>query len=416
MLNSTIDGSTVKLYEQRLNFKDGLQTWKYIWAPNGLDMSFDVEFTVFAARDNPNVGATRMAVTPLGRDANVTIVDLIDGRSAVRSDLVDSGLLQDSTTMFVATSPNGLPSIKAYTFSTANVSNVYTDESSRKASVFTDGNDKSVGQQWDAALVDGKQAVFTKTIGVVSSDGFGNPKSEALRMSTEASRKGWDQLLRKHTRVWNKLMDPKFTADYRDPVTGKLPANQTILEMLQVEAIASRYWLLLNLLPDNGKGLNVHGVSVGGLASSAYGGMLFWDQDFWMYPSIAVTNPEYARQILNARVKQFKQARANAQEPYVQAKYGFGPMAALYPWTAGRFGNATATGPVLDYEYHVNFVIALSMFIDLAITSDDAYFKEHYWPVVEGIGHTAATLLKKDGNGYSVFNMTDPDEYAVSPL
>jgi trehalose/maltose hydrolase-like predicted phosphorylase len=50
----------------------------------------------------------------------------------------------------------------------------------------------------------------------------------------------------------------------------------------------------------------------------------------------------------------------------------------LYPWTSGRYGNATSTGPALDYEYHINYVIALSMLKDRAITGDEKHFKEHF--------------------------------------
>ena len=76
-----------------------------------------------------------------------------------------------------------------------------------------------------------------------------------------------------------------------------------------------------NLLPDDGFGSNVDGTSVGGLSSSACSRMLFWDQDFWIYDPIAITNPDYARQILNSRVKLYSQALSNAQADYVQEKY-----------------------------------------------------------------------------------------------
>ena len=76
--------------------------------------------------------------------------------------------------------------------------------------------------------------------------------------------------------------------------------------------------------------MNVDGVSVGGLSSSAYGGLLFWDQDFWMYDPIAITNPDYARQILNARVTLYEQAKRNVQADYVQERYLFNNKSILY--------------------------------------------------------------------------------------
>jgi trehalose/maltose hydrolase-like predicted phosphorylase len=144
--------------------------------------------------------------------------------------------------------------------------------------------------------------------------------------------------------------------------------------------------------------------------------MGFWDADTWMFPAIAPTWPHLGRQFVEARLKQFPQALRNAQVPYVQEKYGFDNQSAIFPWTAGRFANATATGPVLDYEYHVNPGIALMCFNYLAITGDDHYFQEKLWPMVNAIGHTITTLLFRNGSGWSISNMTDPDEYAVCVL
>jgi len=117
--------------------------------------------------------------------------------------------------------------------------------------------------------------------------------------------------------------------------------------------------------------------------------------------------------VLKSRLKMFPQAKKNTQMLYVQEKYRFNNKTALYPWTSGRFGNATATGPVMNYEYHVNTDIAISMFQYLAITGDEAYFENELWPVVESIGQSMVTLMVKDGAKWSIRNMTDPDEYAV---
>lgn len=171
--------------------------------------------------------------------------------------------------------------------------------------------------------MDGETAVFEKFISVTSTDHLKFPKFKAISESQKAYRDGWEKVLAEYTEAWNRLMTRNQMADYRDPITGKLPENDGVIEALQIEAVASRYYIMQNLFPDDGSGLNVDGASVGGLSSSAYGGMLFWDQDFWIHDPIAITNPNYARQILNARVKLYSQALSNAQADYVQEKYKF---------------------------------------------------------------------------------------------
>lgn len=66
---------------------------------------------------------------------------------------------------------------------------------------------------------------------------------------------------------------------------------------------------------------------------------------------------------------------------------------------------------MIDYEYHLNSDIALSMFWYRSVTGDEIWFMEEAWPVVKSIGDAFVTLLQKDGDGFSIFNMTDPDEY-----
>ncbi|APA14660.1 hypothetical protein sscle_13g094300 [Sclerotinia sclerotiorum 1980 UF-70] len=106
----------------------------------------------------------------------------------------------------------------------------------------------------------------------------------------------------------------------------------------------------------------------------------------------------------------YAQAKANAQEAYVQEKYKFDNDSVLYSWTSGRYGNATETGPTLDYEYHINTDVAKMMLDYRGITNNEEYFKEELWPVVESVGHTIEGVLQKDDQGkWNIWDMTDPD-------
>ena len=417
VLNATVDPDSCYNYTKSLNLRDGLNHWSFVWHPTDTIGPIHVEFVTFISREEANAAATEVRVTPLGGNVNASINDLLDGRSAQRSYLLQKGMLPETQQIYVGVHPEGLPNVMVYIHSTANVSNGYTVDSSRK--MVTTENNMTVGQQWDVHLIDGETAVFQKFIGVASSDKFPLPAMTAEAASSRAAARGWDSLLSGHTKAWNQLMDRSLIDDYRDPSTGKLPEDPFI-RTLQAAAVMNRYVTLSNLQPEDGKNLNDAGVAPTGLFSDSYGGMIFWDQDLWIMPSVTVTSPEYAIQIPKSRRKLYEQAKANAQMDYVKhgvnTRYDFDNQTVLYPWMNGRFGNATATGPAKDYQYHLNTDIALSMLQTRRVTGNDILFREEFWPVIKSVAHSMTTLLQRDGNGWSVFNSTDPDEYAVCSI
>jgi trehalose/maltose hydrolase-like predicted phosphorylase len=414
VLNSSVNPETISSYRKIWNLQDGVTQWNYVWQPKDTHVSFDIEYMVFISREYPNVGATQLRVTPRGGNYKASIVDMLDGRSAQRSHLVKKEMLSEVPQICAGVHPEGLPNVTAYIVSTTNVDNGYTVDSSRR--MVSSEDDMTIGQEWDVQLVDGETAVFQKFIGVASSDKFESPSIKAEESSLTAANDGWNVTLSSNIKAWNILMQRNLVADYRDPSTGKLPEAPPFIGKLQAAAVVDRFIILSNLLPEDGKGLNDVGVCPTGLASDSYGGMIFWDQDLWIKPSVAATSPEYSVQIPKSRAKLLKQAKANAQMPYVTneaPRYDFDEEAVLYSWVNGRYGNATATGPAKDYQYHLNTDVALSMLQTRRITGNETLFREEFWPVVKSVAHTITTLLQEDGDGYSIFNVTDPDEYAL---
>ena len=415
VLNSTVDRDTISDYTKIWKLQDGLTQWNYVWRPRDTKVSFDVEYVVFISREDANVASTQLRVTSRGGDYNASIIDMLDGRSAERSHLVQKEMMPEAPQIYVSVHPEGLPNITAYIVSTVNVSNGFTVESSRRK--VSSENNMTIGQEWDVQLIDGETAVFQKFVGVASFDKFPSPASMAEAASSGAAKRGWYSVLSDHTKAWNTLMQRILIADYRDPVTGRLPTSSPFIERLQAAAVVDRHVILSNLQPEDGNGLNDAGVAPTGLFSDSYGGMIFWDQDLWIKDSILATSPEYAVQIPKSRAKLYGQAKANAQMPYVKndsnTYYDFDNQSVIYAWMNGRYGNATATGPAKDYQYHLNTDIALSMLQTRRVTGNETLFREEFWPVIKSVAHTITTLLKRDGNGWSVFNVTDPDEYAV---
>ncbi|CAD6446668.1 0c496204-b818-41cf-b582-cc5a1e979571 [Sclerotinia trifoliorum] len=411
VLNATVDLATITDYSSSLNLMDATARWSYTWTPivNG-SSSFEIEYLAFISAARINVAAIQLNVTPLnGTTEKVTITDSLDGRSAVRSFLGQKG--NDAASIYVSNHPNGLQNVSAWTVSTANFSSSNTNSISPRSIVYPNDDTMTIGQEWEFDLKSGQPVTFHKFVGIASTDKYPNAQLIASQASRNATNDGWDVILAEHTAIWNRRMERKVV-DYRNPATGHLPINDTLAEVDQINAAVSRYVILQTLLPEDDSNLNDNGVGVGGITADPYGGMTFWDMDIWMFPGIALTDPDYALQMIKYRVKMYAQAKVNAQEAYVQEKYKFDNDSVLYSWTSGRYGNATGTGPTLDYEYHINTDVAKMMLDYRRITNNEEYFKEELWPVVKSVGHTIEGVLQKDDHGkWNIWNMTDPDEW-----
>jgi len=407
ILDSSVSNATISNFVSKVSFKTGVGEWSYTWTPTDSGTSLNVSFASFFSRERPNVIAVTASITP-STDINGTVTDLLDGQSAMRSYLNEKGLDENSTTIHTSVHPDGLSNVTAYLFSGANFSNAYTDSASRAAAQgpHIPANDTTIGQTFNISLKSGETAEFYKYIGVASNDKFADAQSVARQAQTSAQEAGWDALLAEHTAAWAAIMTPDSVDDFTDPATGELPDDENT-RILQIASMANTFYLLQALQPD-GSGLNDESISVGGLVSDSYAGLVFWDADYWMAPGLNLNFPGWAKQIPNFRIKQHPQALANA------AFNGYPNGSALYSWTSGRYGNCTGTGPCVDYQYHLNYDISFNLFQLLNVTNNETWFNDGPKQIIDSIALMTGELLdyNETTKTWWIHNMTDPDEYA----
>lgn len=406
-LDATVKNTTISNFSSKISFKTGVGEWSYTWSPSNGAASFNVSYAAFFSRERPNVVAVKATITP-SADINGTVTDLLDGGSAARSYLNAKGFDTNGTTIYSSVHPNGLANITAYVVSGANFTNSYTNSTSRAlaSGSHIGTNDTTIGQTWNISLKKGEPATFYKYVGVASNDKFPDAVSVARGAQETAEEDGWNTLLAEHIAAWAEILREDAVDDFSDPVTGELPDDENVL-ILHIASVANTYYLLQQLQPD-GSGLNDNSISVGGLVSDSYAGLVFWDADYWMAPGLNLAYPGWSKQISNFRIKQHQQALDNA------AFNNYPNGSALYSWTTGRYGNCTGTGPCVDYEYHLNYDISFNLLQQRNITNNDTWFDNGPRQIIDSVAVMTGHLLGYNDTTKTWWlrNMTDPDEYA----
>ncbi|KAJ5633199.1 hypothetical protein N7490_009538 [Penicillium lividum] len=414
-LDATVDNTTISNFTSTYDFKSGVLLWKYTWTPK--QGSFDITYRLFANKLLVNQAVVDMQISS-SVDTNVSVVNVLDGASAVRTEFVNSG--EDDGAIYSAVRPNGVANVTAYIY--ANMTGPDMDLSSLQVVTgkpYVSSNDSSVAQSVTVNLKAGKTAQITKFVGGASSDAFDDPQQIAKNASSTALHNGYMKSLLSHVTEWANVMPADSVDRYTFPNNSTLPTDSFIIDSAVI-AVANTYYLLQNTVGTNAinvsssTSLNTDSISVGGLTSDSYAGQVFWDADLWMQPGLAASHPEAAQRITNYRVKLHSQAQENIKTKIAGSKNQtqFSSSAAIYPWTSGRYGNCTATGPCWDYEYHLNGDIAMSLVNQWVTTGDTQFFKENLYPIYDSVATLYSDLLQRNGSSWTLTNMTDPDEYA----
>lgn len=172
-------------------------------------------------------------------------------------------------------------------------------------------------------------------------------------------------------------------------------------------------YYLYSSLPFNGSDPNwpFIGMSPGGLAHGVneddYGGHVFWDQDTWMFPGLALLNAEFGRLIVGTRTRTFDSAKILAAST--------GWQGARYPWESAFTGLETCPGEVYaDLEIHISGDVAMMMRQYWELTGDSGFFlNEGGYDVLQGVCTYFASRVthKESDDTYHIKGVMPPDEY-----
>ncbi|KAE8147334.1 glycosyl hydrolase family 65 central catalytic domain-containing protein [Aspergillus avenaceus] len=416
-LDSTVENKTISNFTSAYDFKAGVLSWSYTWSPPDKG-SYAITYRLFANKLNITQAVVDLEIVP-SVAGEATVANVLDGYSAVRTDFVESG--EDDGALFSAVRPWGIPDVTAYIYTNLTGSK-NVDLSSRARSTdepYLHTNDSSIAQTVKVTFAANEPVHITKYVGGASTDAFPDPRATAKAAVSAAATAGYAASLKSHVTEWSTVMPDSSVDHFTDPATGKLPSDPHIIDAAII-AVTNIYYLLQNTVSQNAIAavshapVNETSFSVGGLTSDSYAGQVFWDADVWMQPGLVASHPEAAQGVTNYRVAKYEQAKANVDTAFATSKNQtrFDADAAIYPWTSGRFGNCTATGPCFDYQYHLNGDIGLSMIYQWVASGDTDHFREKHFPIYDSVATLYSNLIERNGSSWTLTNMTDPDEYA----
>ncbi|XP_075996892.1 protein-glucosylgalactosylhydroxylysine glucosidase [Genypterus blacodes] len=153
------------------------------------------------------------------------------------------------------------------------------------------------------------------------------------------------------------------------------------------------------------------GVSPGGLSNGGddqdYWGHVFWDQDIWVYPGIALFYPKLARAVLEYRVRTTDGAKDNAQ------KQGYKGL--KFPWESAVSGREVCPEDIYGHqEIHINGDVTLAFQHYLYLTEDLSMFTEGQGSeVIWGVADywVSRVTWNHQAQNYNLLGVMPPDEY-----
>lgn len=160
---------------------------------------------MFAHKLRVNQGFVQLNITA-SKDTNVSVVNIMDGLAAVRTDFVESGMDDASSQIYTAVKPNGVD-VTAYLYAAMECSEldvstlaIVTDK------LYIGTNDSSIAQAGTVTLNAGNMTTINKYVGGASSDGFLSPWQTAKYASIDAKTMGFYQSMLDHMAEWAEIL------------------------------------------------------------------------------------------------------------------------------------------------------------------------------------------------------------------
>jgi trehalose/maltose hydrolase-like predicted phosphorylase len=383
--SSTTASARISNFRQQLFLGCGLLRTSLTWTTTD-GRATDLVYDVLADRVDRRVGTVHLTMTPHW-NGRTTVTDMIDGAGARRLTPTGSGPV------------SGAPATVAVGFATRGIGTQGTVASTLVAPSGASGVQRSLSptaqsltatDELSFSVQSGKSYELAKYVGVDTALTTADPRASATSASQAAAAKGWSALYAAHAAAWGALWRSDISVNGQADLQDWIRSNLYSL------------WSSIRAGSDNS-------ISPTGLSSDNYAGLIFWDAETWMYPSLLLMQPDVADSVIALRNKQLPEARQNAAE--------LGYAGTLFPWNGAGTGDLASEchsvdPPHCQTQIHLQGDIALATWQYYLATGDTAWLRSH-WPILRGVAEFWASKAQPNGDGsWSVDNVAGPDEYS----
>jgi len=383
--SSTTPAARISNFRQELFLGCGLLRTSLTWtAADG--RATDLVYDVLADRVDRRVGAVHLTMTPHW-SGQATVTDMIDGAGARRLEPTRSGAVPSTAaTMAVGFATQGIGTGGTV----ASTLTAPSGATNPKRSFSQPSTTLSATDELAFGVQSGHSYELTKYVGVDTALTSSDHRSSAVAASQAAAEKGWSGLYAAHAAAWGDLWRT-------DIAVGGQPELQ--------DSIRSNLYALWSSIREGSD------TSIGpaGLSSDNYAGLIFWDAETWMYPTLLLTHPDVADSVIAYRSKTLGQAQENAAE--------LGYSGTLFAWNGAGTGDLATECHSVDpphcrTQIHLQGDIALATWQYYLATGDTGWLRRH-WPILRGEAEFWASRATPNGDGtWSILDVAGPDEYS----
>jgi len=355
-----------------------------VFAYAGTGATATVEVLTFCSRTQPTLVLQEVAVT-VDRPCTLTLQAHIDQRGLPGSlgDRCMPGKHVDGILRWV--SRNGLSSVGAAYASEF----IGEDRERRFRNDYGHEQDMEL-TRYAVAAKPGKRYVLRQVGGLAPSLMHGEPHWQASRLVGTGHWHGFDKLRADNRAAWAELWKgcPRILgagAEWRDCTE------------------AAYFYLHSSVSPFSPCSVAPFGLS----RHREYGGHVFWDTETFMFPPALLTAPDTARAMLDYRLRCLPAARDNARLN--------GCRGVLFPIQSGNHGFEVTPfffGGIDEIHFNLDVAFAFAQYVHA--TGDDAFLRQHAWPVLEGVAEWVVSRVTPTGRGYELRYVIGMDELMMS--
>ena len=211
------------------------------------------------------------------------------------------------------------------------------------------------------------------------------PDDQAQRLVNLAVWTGVDGLRQQNRDAWAKIWESRIVIEGAE-------------EKWQ-DAVDASYFYLMTSASE----FSPTSVAPFGLSDPSYGGHFFWDTESFMFIPPLFCTPNIARSMLEYRSRHLEAAKNNAR------MHGY--RGTQFPWQSGISGCEVTPAWCSSGEQHITLDIALAFDGYARVhNDDDAFVKEHVWPVMRGVCEWIESRVTKTERGYEILHVVGIDE------